>query len=84
MGPDLPVVPGAQRNLGAEELFRRLATSIADGTYAPGAKLSDKAIADDLGVTRTPVREAVQRLARAGLMEVHANCLLYTSDAADE
>lgn len=84
MGPELPVAPGAQRNLGPDELFRRLATSIADGTYAPGAKLSDKAIADDLGVTRTPVREAVQRLARAGLMEVHANRYSMVTDITDE
>jgi len=84
MGLDQPAASGAQRNLGPEELFRRLATSIADGTYAPGAKLSDKAIADDLGVTRTPVREAVQRLARAGLMEVHANRYSMVTDITDE
>lgn len=84
MGPDHAAAPGAKRNLGPEELFRRLATSIADGTYAPGAKLSDKAIADDLGVTRTPVREAVQRLARAGLMEVHANRYSMVTDITDE
>lgn len=83
MGLETPVAAGAQ-NLGAEELFRRLATSIADGTYAPGAKLSDKAIAEDLGVTRTPVREAVQRLARAGLMEVHANRYSMVTDITDE
>ncbi|WP_091229873.1 GntR family transcriptional regulator [Microbacterium sp. 3J1] len=84
MGMEVPVASGAQRNLGAEELFRRLATLIADGTYAPGERLSDKTIAEDLGVTRTPVREAVQRLARAGLMEVHANRYSMVTDITDE
>ncbi len=84
MGIEVPVAPGAQRNLGAEDLFRRLATLIADGTYAPGERLSDKTIAEDLGVTRTPVREAVQRLARAGLMEVHANRYSMVTDITDE
>lgn len=68
-----PTVAEEQWVLGAEELFRRLATRVADGTYAPGMRLSDKTIAADLAVTRTRVREAIQRLARAGLMEVHAS-----------
>lgn len=81
---EAPAAHGTQRNLGAEELFRRLATLIADGTYAPGERLSDKAIAEDLGVTRTPVREAIQRLARVGLMEVHPNRYSMVTDITDE
>ncbi len=79
-----PTVAEEQWVLGAEELFRRLATRVADGTYAPGMRLSDKTIAADLAVTRTPVREAIQRLARAGLMEVHASRYSMVTDITVE
>jgi DNA-binding GntR family transcriptional regulator len=32
---------------------------ILSGTYAPGEKLNEKTLADSLGVSRGPVREAV-------------------------
>jgi DNA-binding GntR family transcriptional regulator len=37
---------------------------------APGAVLSEQALSADLGIGRTPVREALQRLAREGLVLV--------------
>lgn len=42
-----------------------------DGTLAPGEQLRDLELADWLGVSRTPVREALLRLADAGLVESH-------------
>lgn len=70
--------------LSADDLFRRLATRIAEGTYRPGSKLSDKSLAQDLGVTRTPMREAIQRLARPGLMDVHANRFSQVTEITQE
>ena len=37
---------------------------------APGASVSEQALAEDLGIGRTPIREALQRLAREGLVSV--------------
>ena len=51
-------------------LFHRLAVLIAEGAYAPGAVIRDKAIATELGMSRTPAREAILRLQRAGLVQV--------------
>jgi DNA-binding GntR family transcriptional regulator len=57
-------------------------TSLADGAYAalldaivtgelpPGARLRDLELAERLGTSRTPVREALRRLADEGLVEV--------------
>lgn len=47
--------------------FQRLKAMILDGTLAPGARLSEKKFADELGVSRTPVREAIGQLISEGL-----------------
>ena len=50
-------------------VFHRLREAIVDGTFAPGEQLRDGELAEWLGVSRTPVREALLRLASAGLVE---------------
>lgn len=45
--------------------LRRL---IVDGTLEPGQQLSEVALADQLGVSRSPVREALQQLVRERLL----------------
>lgn len=46
---------------------------ILSGVYGPGEKLNEKAIADRLGVSRGPVREAFQALHVRGLVEMIPN-----------
>ncbi|GGE47632.1 GntR family transcriptional regulator [Actibacterium pelagium] len=50
----------------AEELEER----IFDGTFPDGARLDEVRLAEKFGVSRTPLREALQRLARSGLVEL--------------
>jgi DNA-binding GntR family transcriptional regulator len=50
-------------------VFRRLRDAIVDGTLAPGEQLKDVDLAAWLGVSRTPVREALLRLGESGLVE---------------
>lgn len=47
-----------------------LRNMILDGTIAPGERLNEVALAASLGISRGPLREAVQRLAREGLLTV--------------
>src|SRR5579859_3608619 len=47
--------------------YYRLHDWILDGTLAPDEPLRDEALAEALGMSRTPVREALQRLEDDGL-----------------
>jgi DNA-binding GntR family transcriptional regulator len=46
----------------AEQVFRRLRAAILAGELAPGAKISEPALAKQYGVSRGPLREALHRL----------------------
>lgn len=48
--------------------YGALRTAIVDGTLAPGEKLRDAELESWLGVSRTPIREAIARLEAAGLV----------------
>src|SRR6478735_8007924 len=64
----VPVEPVPPRELLRDDVYRRLRDAIVDGTFAPGEQLRDAELAGWLGVSRTPIREALLRLARAGLV----------------
>jgi DNA-binding GntR family transcriptional regulator len=51
-----------------ETSYARLRDAIVDGTLTPGERLRDTELADWLGVSRTPIREALLELQRAGLV----------------
>ncbi|WP_022877944.1 GntR family transcriptional regulator [Microbacterium sp. B19] len=61
-------VPGVDRSLLRDDVFRRLRDAIVDGTFEPGEQLRDAELAEWLGVSRTPVREALLRLGASGLV----------------
>jgi len=56
------------RSLLREDAYRVIRDAIVDGTLAPGERLNDLALAEWLGVSRTPLREAIARLEQAGLV----------------
>ncbi|MDF2615726.1 MAG: mcbR 1 [Sedimentibacter sp.] len=49
--------------------YREIKDRIQDGTYPPGTKLSTQEISDNLGISRTPVIAAINRLVAQGLAE---------------
>jgi DNA-binding GntR family transcriptional regulator len=59
-------------NLG-ESVYRLLWDRILDRRLHPGEKLSDIRLSDELGVSRTPVREALNRLAQDGIVKAEPN-----------
>lgn len=54
--------------LRSEEVYAVLREEITDGVLSPGVPLVEDDIAHRLGVSRTPVRESIQRLAADGLV----------------
>lgn len=54
----------------ADIIAEQLEERIFDGTYTDGDRLDEVRIAEQFGVSRTPLREALQRLARSGLVEL--------------
>ena len=57
----------------ADQAEQELRRQIITGRRRPGDRLNEVEIASDLGVSRGPVREAMQRLARDGLVHVEAH-----------
>ncbi|WP_312170383.1 GntR family transcriptional regulator [Microbacterium sp.] len=60
--------PAAPHGSLADIVFQRLGRQIAEGVLSPGDSVNDNAIAAAMGVSRTPVREALQRLERIGMI----------------
>ncbi|ASO21284.1 DNA-binding GntR family transcriptional regulator [Actinoalloteichus hoggarensis] len=56
------------RSLLRDEAYRAIRDAIVDGTLAPGERLLDTELVEWLGVSRTPIREALARLEQAGLV----------------
>ncbi len=54
-------------------LHTYLRECVLDGTLTPGTKLSQVALAEQLGVSRTPLREVLRMLQEEGLVEIEPN-----------
>ena len=56
-----------------EATFQKLRSLLVEGVIAPGSKLNERELAESFKVSRTPIREAIKRLAADGLVELIAN-----------
>ena len=59
---------GLERTTTPEGVYRVLRAVILDGTVPPGGQLRERDIAADLGISRSPLREALTRLEEEGLI----------------
>ena len=57
----------------SEKVFHKLQEDILSGKYAVDEELKEKTIGDELGVSRTPVREALRQLELQGLVTITPN-----------
>ncbi|MBQ1501111.1 MAG: GntR family transcriptional regulator [Firmicutes bacterium] len=55
------------------QVFHTLEQNIISGTYPPGMALNEKQLCQELGVSRTPLREALSQLELEGLVESTPN-----------
>lgn len=65
----LSLVP-ERRNTVAARVYAELREAIVTTALKPGIRVAEADLADSLGVSRTPVREAFVRLVEEGLIEV--------------
>ena len=68
----MPVPKGrdlVSKSLLRDAAYRAIRDAIVDGTLAPGERLNDEQLISWLGVSRTPIREALSRLEQAGLVQ---------------
>lgn len=54
----------------ADQVFDRLENEILCGNYARGEVLTELKLVEDLGVSRTPIREAIRRLEQEHIVDV--------------
>ncbi|QIZ97155.1 GntR family transcriptional regulator [Leifsonia sp. PS1209] len=64
----------------SDEAYTRIEAAIMDGTLEPGERLRDPELVQWLGISRTPIRHALDRLLEQGLVEMERN--RYTRVAA--
>ena len=63
-----------------ELVFEAIREAIVDGTLEPGERLMEAQLAEDLGVSRTPVREAIRQLELAGFVVMIPRRGAYVAD----
>lgn len=66
-----------------EQAYLALRRRLADGTYPPGSHLREEDLAAQLGVSRTPVREALRRLDAEGWLRVVPNQGAFAAEWSD-
>lgn len=70
MKPNEPTVPGVNESTArrGQYTYERLRAEIENHLIGPGERLRELEIAERMGVSRTPVREALKRLQAEGLI----------------
>ncbi|WP_288434708.1 GntR family transcriptional regulator [uncultured Deinococcus sp.] len=56
-----------------DEVYEHLRRAVLDGELVPGERLGEAELCERLGVSRTPIREALMRLTQDGLLVAEAN-----------
>ncbi|MGM7699886.1 GntR family transcriptional regulator [Microbacterium sp. A84] len=74
----------AQGHALGDRVYESISGAIVEGRLAPGERVSDKELAEALGVSRTPVREALQRLSWAGLIEMSPSRYTRVTEVTEE
>jgi DNA-binding GntR family transcriptional regulator len=78
------VLTAVPRTSLAEQAYAALLDAIVGGELPPGERLRDTELAEQLGVSRTPVREALRRLEDEGLVETERHASTRVAPVAPE
>jgi DNA-binding GntR family transcriptional regulator len=73
-------LPKVTRPLLRDEAYDRIRHAIVDGTLPPGTPLRDGDLAEQLGLSKAPVRDALRRLTEDGLVDQKPQSYTRVSD----
>ncbi|MDE2288929.1 MAG: GntR family transcriptional regulator [Burkholderiales bacterium] len=68
-----PALPKVTRLRLHDTVVEHLRNFIVEGVLKPGTKLNERELCDTLGISRTPLREALKVLAAEGLIDISPN-----------
>ncbi|WP_245851833.1 GntR family transcriptional regulator [Mobilicoccus massiliensis] len=77
---DMPLFAPIVQDSTPALIAQQLREAIAEGRFVPGQQLLETSLAASLGVSRGPLREAMQRLTQEGLLVGHRNRGLFVMD----
>jgi DNA-binding GntR family transcriptional regulator len=67
----------AELKLGSNDLktvtdvaYEKLKLAIVGGSFSPGERISERSLAEDMGISTTPIKRALNRLSIEGLVEI--------------
>ncbi|QIB68125.1 GntR family transcriptional regulator [Aminipila butyrica] len=67
-----------------EIVYEELKLQILTGKIAPGTRMMEVELAEDMGVSRTPIREAIRKLEKEGLVIIEPRRGAYASQISTE
>ena len=79
-----PVVGGGDGLGSSDSAYRGIRRAIVEGRYAPGTRLVEQALSEQLSLSRTPVREALRRLEVEGLVAARRNRGMVVTTATED
>jgi GntR family transcriptional regulator, rspAB operon transcriptional repressor len=77
-------LPKLDRTRASDSVFEVLRDSILTRVFRPGDRLDVKAVATQLGVSPTPVKDAINRLAAEGLIDVRPRSGTYVAEISPQ
>jgi DNA-binding GntR family transcriptional regulator len=80
----MKILPRLPRSRASDSVFDVLRENILGRGFRPGDRLDVRALADQLGVSATPVKDAVTRLAAEGLVEIRPRSGTFVAELAAE
>jgi len=72
-GAPAPSLPKLARQHLHETVVSHLRQMIVESVFPPGMKLNERELCETMGISRTPLREALKALAAEGLIEIAPN-----------
>jgi DNA-binding GntR family transcriptional regulator len=80
----MSTLPKLDRTRASDSVFEVLRDSILTRVFRPGDRLDVKAVATQLGVSPTPVKDAINRLAAEGLIDVRPRSGTYVAEISPQ